>query len=123
MVLAKSDRQAVFKGDCASCHVEKGVGKIGQDLFAADCGICHDTPLRAQMVPNLKMPKGPRDQDYWKSWITYGRKGSLMPAFAQSEGGPLTKEQVDSLVDYLFANFPKQPVSIPSEIPVRTFVP
>src|SRR6185295_372003 len=27
--LALADRQAVFKGDCAKCHVEKGAGKTG----------------------------------------------------------------------------------------------
>ena len=32
---ALADRQAVFKGDCASCHVEKGVGKMGAELYMA----------------------------------------------------------------------------------------
>ena len=113
MELAKTDRQAVFRGDCAKCHVEKGVGKMGPELFAADCAICHDTPHRASMVPDLRAPKGPRDYTYWVSWISHGRVGSLMPAFAVSDGGPLSKEQIDSLVTYLSQNFPQAPVVIP----------
>jgi mono/diheme cytochrome c family protein len=44
-----------------------------------------------------------------------------MPAFAQSAGGPLSKEQIDSLVEYLLANYPKEPAAA-SQIPVRTIV-
>ena len=113
LVLAQADRQAVFKGDCATCHVDNGVGKMGHDLFVADCAICHDTPHRAAMVPDLRAPKGPRDYNYWSSWISHGRIGSLMPGFAASEGGPLSKEQIDSLAIYLLQNFPQGPVVIP----------
>ena len=35
--IAKADRQAVFKGDCASCHVPKIEGKYGPALYAAVC--------------------------------------------------------------------------------------
>ncbi|MEO6033963.1 MAG: DUF1573 domain-containing protein [Verrucomicrobiota bacterium] len=113
MEMAKSDRQAVFRGDCAKCHVEKVVGKMGQELFAADCAICHDTPQRASMVPDLRAPKGPRDHNFWSSWISHGRVGSMMPGFAVSEGGPLSKEQIESLVTYLSQNFPQSPAVIP----------
>ncbi len=108
---AKADRQLVFKGDCRSCHVDPGVGKFGKDLFVAGCAICHDTPLRAAMVPDLRAPKSPRDDAYWSNWITHGREGSLMPAFGEKHGGPLSKEQIDSLVSYLMENFPKGPVT------------
>lgn len=121
MELAKADRQAVFRGDCAKCHVDKGVGKMGHELFEADCAICHDTPLRAAMVPDLRAPKGPRDYNYWSSWISHGRIGSMMPGFAASEGGPLSKEQIDSLVTYLLQNFPLGPVASPiPPAPVKT---
>ena len=106
---ALADRQAVFKGDCASCHVEKGKGKFGAELYAASCGICHDAEHRAAMVTDLKVPRGPRDRVFWQKWIMEGKPGTMMPAFAQSHGGPLTQEQVDSLTTYCFQNFPKGP--------------
>lgn len=107
MELAKADRQAVFKGDCRSCHVDKGAGKMGKELYAADCAICHESPIRAAMVPDLRAPKGPRDHDFWMNWITYGRAGSMMPAFGEKDGGPLSKAQIDSLVAYMSENFPQ----------------
>ncbi len=106
---ALADRQAVFKGDCASCHVEKGKGKFGAELYAASCGICHDAEHRAAMVTDLKVPRSSRDLAFWQKWIMEGKPGTMMPAFAQSHGGPLTSEQVDSLTTYCFQNFPKGP--------------
>jgi mono/diheme cytochrome c family protein len=106
---ALADRQAVFKGECAKCHVDKGVGKMGQELYAASCGICHDTEHRAAMVPDLKVPRSQRDLAFWQKWIMEGKPGTLMPAFAQVHGGPLTQEQVDSLTVYLYQTMPRSP--------------
>jgi mono/diheme cytochrome c family protein len=106
---ALADRQAVFKGDCASCHVEKGKGKFGAELYAASCGICHDAEHRAAMVTDLKVPRGPRDIAFWQKWIMEGKPGTMMPAFGQAHGGPLTQEQIDSLTTYCYQNFPKGP--------------
>ncbi len=116
--LALADRQAVFKGDCASCHVEKGKGKLGKDLYVASCGICHDAEHRASMVPDLHAPKQPTSRDYWHNWITAGKVGTLMPAFAEEHGGPLTKTQIASLVDYLSSDFP-----VTNTVPVAVTVP
>lgn len=117
---ALADRQAVFKGDCASCHSEKGKGKMGQELYTASCGICHDSAQRAAMVPDLKVPRSPRDLAFWQKWIMEGKPGTMMPAFAQLHGGPLTQEQVDSLTVYLFQNYPKGPqmATTPAALPL-----
>lgn len=123
---ALADRQAVFKGDCASCHVEKGKGKFGAELYAASCGICHDAEHRAAMVTDLKVPRGPRDLVFWQKWIMEGKPGTMMPAFAQSHGGPLTQEQIDSLTTYCFQNFPKGPqtaTSTPTAVTPTVVVP
>jgi mono/diheme cytochrome c family protein len=106
---ALADRQAVFKGECAKCHVDKGVGKMGKDLYVASCGVCHEAEHRAAMVPDLKVPRSPRDLAFWQKWIMEGKPGTLMPAFAQAHGGPLTQEQVDSLTVYLYQTMPKTP--------------
>lgn len=103
--LAKADRQLVFKGGCATCHSEPARGKMGAELFAASCGVCHDAPHRAQMVPDLRQPKRPAQRDYWLQWAMFGKPGTLMPAFARSHGGPLTDDQIFSLVEYLVGPF------------------
>jgi mono/diheme cytochrome c family protein len=109
MQLAMADRQILFKNaDCAKCHADPGQDKKGQELYAAVCGICHDAVHRASAVPDLKL-RHPNSAYDWKTWIMYGRQGSMMPAFAKSEGGPLTDEQISSLVDYLVAAHPPTP--------------
>lgn len=106
---ALADRQAVFKGDCATCHVQQGLGKLDADLYMASCGICHEAEHRAAMVPDLKVPRSPRDLAFWQKWIAEGKPGTLMPAFAAVHGGPLTQEQADSLTVYLYQFFPRNP--------------
>jgi mono/diheme cytochrome c family protein len=109
---ALADRQAVFKGDCAKCHLEKGKGKMGAELYAASCGICHEAEHRAAMVPDLKVARTQRDLSFWQQWIMEGKPGTLMPAFAQAHGGPLTQEQIDSLTMYLYQTMPKTPQAV-----------
>ena len=109
--IAKADRQAVFKGDCARCHVEPAKGKMGRELYAAACGVCHEAEHRATMVTDLHNLKTPPTAEYWKFFTANGKPGTLMPAFSQAQGGPLTDAQIASLVDYLVNDFPKTPAS------------
>ncbi len=99
--LAITDRQLVFKGECAACHVKQGEGKYGQALYDADCAICHEGEHRATMVPDLHTLKTPTNFEFWHIWIAHGKPGSLMPAFSSADGGPLSDMQIASLVNYL----------------------
>jgi mono/diheme cytochrome c family protein len=49
----------------------------------------------------LKALNRPTPRDYWLQWIAHGKPDTLMPAFAVKEGGPLTEEQIHSLVEWL----------------------
>jgi mono/diheme cytochrome c family protein len=111
MTAAKADRQAVFKGDCATCHVKPGEGKYGPELYAAVCGVCHEGPNRATMVPDLHAIKSPTSAEFWQTWIAHGKPGSLMPAFSTADGGPLNDLQIASLAAYLDSAFPSQTAS------------
>ncbi len=112
MQLAVTDRQAVFKGECATCHAPKP-GLMGKELFIATCEICHDPKgpgeTRASMVPNLRALNHPTDYDFWKMMATIGKPGTLMPAFGSVAGGPLTDAQVDSLARTLTVLIPSSP--------------
>ena len=100
--MAKANAQAIFQGDCASCHVTPAKGKTGATLYSAMCGICHDAGIRqASMVPNLHSLKKSTSFDFWKNTIANGVTNSLMPGFAQANGGPLSDAQINSLADYL----------------------
>ncbi len=121
MQMALSDRQVVFKGDCAQCHATPAVGKTGHQLYLGVCGNCHDSPHRASMVPDLRALKHPTNAEHWRKWITSGRVGSMMPAFSQKEGGPLSDEQIESLVTFLVATIPATPQAAPATpVPVQT---
>jgi mono/diheme cytochrome c family protein len=112
---AKIDRQAVFKGDCASCHAKNVQGQYGQQLFVNICGVCHEANPRATMVPDLHNLKDPTSEDFWRAWITSGKAGTLMPAFSTAQGGPLNDMQISSLAVYLNAIIPpKAPPPAPA---------
>ncbi len=108
--MAKADRQAVFKGDCAKCHVPEkdkdGKDKMGKELYVAACDVCHGANPRATMVPDLHAINHSTDLIFWKVWISEGKPGTLMPAFSKSQGGPLTDEQIDSLAQVMLKSFP-----------------
>ncbi len=121
--LAKADRQAVFKGDCAKCHAEPAQTASGMQLYREICGICHDARPRATIVPDVRLIREhPTDVPFWKTMIANGKPGTLMPAFAISQGGPLTDEQIDSLAKAIdaafpysrFAPHPSQPSGVPA---------
>jgi mono/diheme cytochrome c family protein len=106
--ISRADRQAIFKNDCADCHVKKGEGKYGKALYDADCAICHEADPRAMMVPDLSKLKVPTNLDFWRQWVAHGKPGSLMAAFSQAEGGPLNDMQISSLAAYLNQQFPSK---------------
>jgi cytochrome c oxidase cbb3-type subunit 3 len=70
---------ALYDLNCAGCHGAAGRGGASVALASPDyLAFAPDAAIRDVIV--------------------HGRPGTAMPAFAQSEGGMLTDEQVDSLV-------------------------
>jgi mono/diheme cytochrome c family protein len=120
VMAAKADRQAVFGGHCAVCHRWPAGNQKGEPLFQAACGICHISAHRAEIVPDLSAIKHATDAEFWRSMIAHGKPGSVMPAFALSEGGILDTNQVESLVDYLTKTYPsKVPAPDPTDYLLR----
>jgi mono/diheme cytochrome c family protein len=107
---ARADRQAVFRGDCVQCHVIPAMGRTGEELFHAACLNCHAASGRASMVPDLLVARTPRDAAWWRTWITEGREGTLMPAFAKPRG-ILTEAEIESIVAFAIAKLPTAPRS------------
>jgi mono/diheme cytochrome c family protein len=58
------------------------------------------------MVPDLHNLKTPTNDQFWQTWIAHGKPGSLMPAFAIADGGPLSDMQIASLAAYLNSAIP-----------------
>jgi mono/diheme cytochrome c family protein len=109
VMVARADRQAIFKADCATCHAKPGEGKYGKALYDAVCAICHEANNRAEVVPDLRNLKTPTSDEFWRTWIAHGKAGSLMPAFSTAEGGPLNDMQIATVAAYLKMAIPSQP--------------
>ncbi|MDZ4832458.1 MAG: DUF1573 domain-containing protein [Candidatus Melainabacteria bacterium] len=89
---------------CASCHVDKGVGLGGKDLFEADCAMCHGDDAKGAVGGALIFGNydDPKYAKHIRDVIENGSKTHRsMPGFLDRAGGPLIKEQVDSLIVYL----------------------
>lgn len=99
-----SNQGSYFEGQCANCHVERGVGKLGAELFAADCAMCHGeygfggvtTAInRGDFLKNVS-------DDKLQEVISKGSpKNPMMRGFAQTNGGPLDAAQIQSLVQFI----------------------
>jgi mono/diheme cytochrome c family protein len=74
----------VYFQNCAACHGEKGEGRIGTTLNTAFPAIKEGGALALQTV---------RD----------GRSGTLMPAWSQAKGGPLTDQEINDAVAYVLS--------------------
>lgn len=89
---------------CTSCHVDKGVGLAGAELFEADCAMCHGKDAKGLVGGALVYGDYTNEKyvEHIRQVISYGSKTHRsMPGFLDKAGGPLIQEQVDSLVEYL----------------------
>jgi len=114
MLAMGSDRgpSKIFTSEkCTSCHVDKGFGQFGKDLFEGDCAMCHrpgakgtsheGKPSVGPVLEELEL-KDPALLKHMREVISQGSKTHRsMPGFSVSAGGPLSEEQIDSLVAYL----------------------
>ena len=81
----------------------------GQQLFAANCAVCHGNHGQGLVGLPLDIPANrPTSEaaatqrtEYLTRTITNGRPGTFMPAWAIANGGPLNEEQIGALVDMI----------------------
>lgn len=73
----------LFHENCAVCHGPNGEGRIGATLAKNWAGIRPDLTIQTT--------------------IENGVEGSVMPAWSQANGGPLTTAQIDDLVAFVLS--------------------
>lgn len=95
-----TEGQQLYAENCAVCHGPNGEGRVGATL--------------AQNWPSIRPDLTVR------TIIERGVAGSVMPAWHQDNGGPLTSEQIDALVAYILS---WQTGGAGSLAPVPTFTP
>ena len=85
----------LFGEECARCHAAPAAGLEGAAIYDAICQMCHG-PLTDYLA---ELPPSVLERSALRSWIAEGRAEGGMPGYAPAKGGPLTEEQIDSLVD------------------------
>lgn len=88
---------------CSSCHVARGRGLLGRDLYNSDCAMCHGPKAEGAIGPTLI---GPYDDSSFAHHMTevasFGSKTHRsMPGFLADAGGPLNKQELESILKYL----------------------
>jgi mono/diheme cytochrome c family protein len=99
--VAFANRQALFSGQCATCHLTPAQGKPMAEQYAVLCGTCHDATNRAPMVPDLARAGRAKDRAYWEEWMRKGKPGTFMPAFGKPWGGPWSEKEIQAMTTYL----------------------
>jgi len=105
--------ETLFGEKCGQCHAvpardDAGRARTGQDLYDAVCWFCHGKAREGKTAPALGAYAGAADP-YLDGIISNGRAGTEMPGFATDQGGPLTAEQIASLIALLHAEPPDAP--------------
>lgn len=103
-MLGANVQSKIFQGRCAVCHVNEGIGKTGEDLYLADCAMCHGFKAQGGFAPALN-GLNVENKIIAKRVRKVIAEGSpthrSMPAYAKEKGGPLTAAEIDSLIEYL----------------------
>lgn len=88
---------------CATCHVQRGVGLHGRELYNADCAMCHGPKAEGAVGPPLfGVYSNPEFKTRITEILSFGSKTHRsMPGFLNTAGGPLSQDQVDSIITYL----------------------
>lgn len=90
----KFKAEEIFSEQCRACHVEKGRGKKGFELFAANCLMCHNIGKSALPLAEMRKKPGAEINDA----IRNGAKNTAMPGWSVKKGGPLTDDEINSLI-------------------------
>ncbi len=106
MTMKASDPLVLFKGECATCHVQAGKGKTGKALFLADCAMCHGSNAQGNKSSGVNLLNADYENEATvkrlRKVIAEGSPHSpQMPPFSKAKGGPLSDDEIDSLMSFL----------------------
>ncbi len=91
------ETKEMFRSPCRKCHVDRGRGQLGANLFRADCIMCH---MRGKSASSLALLRKLPEKRLLAA-IEKGVPDTMMPGFSWKVGGPLTESQIRSLVTYI----------------------
>ena len=99
-------------------EMKQGQATLGAAIYFEHCSTCHGVQgegIDAPPLRNNQYIQPQNDQDIFNT-IVKGRSDTEMPAWSQANGGPLTSEQISSVVVYLHSL--QGVVSLPTATPL-----
>ena len=95
--------KSVFSPGCDKCHIGRAAQLKGFALYMEICSMCHGPEGEGGSASQLNDPDylASADDSYLWQWIAEGELGSSMPAYSKKKNGPLTGEQITSLVEVI----------------------
>lgn len=96
-----------------------GDAKRGATVFAENCAVCHGDRGEGRIGATLRKDwPGVNVETYIEATIARGVAGSKMPAWAKSNGGPLTDLEIADAAAYVRTLKPgSAPTPTPAEVP------
>jgi len=89
------------KAKCSDCHGPKGVGGVkSYTLLNANGDFVKEVDWKA---PALNTVLYRYSKDEVKFILNFGRQNTPMPAWGAPGGGPLTEQQLDNVIAYLYS--------------------
>jgi mono/diheme cytochrome c family protein len=89
------------KANCASCHGPEGVGGVASTSLLTEGGQFVKTVSWQAPALNTVLYRFSREEV--KDVLEYGRPSTPMPAWGAKGGGPLTDQQLDNVIAYLYS--------------------
>lgn len=86
----------IFSEKCRDCHIDQGKGKMGWDLFRADCFMCHNAGKNTSLTGMSK-----KQREYLLRVIREGVENTVMPGWSTKADGPLDEAEIKSLIDLI----------------------
>ncbi|HLT16897.1 MAG TPA: c-type cytochrome, partial [Acidimicrobiales bacterium] len=87
--------------DCAGCHGANGVGGVAAfTLNDKDNNFVANVSWQAPALNTVLLRFS---EDEVREILVYGRPGTPMPAWGEAGGGPLTSQQIDELIAYMWS--------------------
>ena len=105
----------VFGGTCLKCHAPRKRSETGMKLYASSCAACHGSEggglkIKKEVIgPSLELARMTvKSMAGIRQVIAAGTGHPAMPGFSREYDGPLSEQQIDSLVDLILKKFPER---------------
>ena len=89
----------------ASAQEGDGDPERGGDLYVENCAVCHGEDGQGRIGATLRAFSGIDVDAALTQTISQGIDGTVMPAWSENEGGPLSDQDIEDIVAYIDSSF------------------